>query len=91
MIVGTDKGDCIHTNKPFYERKKQLFREWYWRNKASEEFREKMREKGREAYLKSRNNLKELKKLNVELERQNEEYRLIIDDLKKLLDFELEE
>lgn len=79
---------CEHEGKPFYERKKQLFKEWYWKNKASEDFREKMRQKGRDSYKRSRENMKMLKSINEELEKQNTQLRLIIDDLKEMIQFE---
>lgn len=82
---------CEHTGKAFYERKKQLFREWYYKNLAHKEFREKMREKNRASYKKTRENMKQLKEMNDELVKENLQLRLIIDDLKEMIDFEEEE
>lgn len=79
---------CDHEGKPFYERKKQLFKEWYWKNKASEDFREKMRQKSRDSYKRSRENLKMLKSINQELERQNTQLRSVIEDLKEIIKFD---
>ena len=79
---------CDHEGKPFYERKKQLFKEWYWKNKASEDFREKMRQKSRDSYKRSRENLKMLKSINEELEKQNTQLRSVIEDLKEIIKFD---
>ena len=79
---------CDYEGKPFYERKKQLFKEWYWKNKASEDFREKMRQKSRDSYKRSRENLKMLKSINEELEKQNTQLRSVIEDLKEIIKFD---
>ena len=79
---------CEHTGKAFYERKKQIFRDWYWSQRGSKEFREKMREKSKNSYKKSKENLKTLRDVNKELEEQNEILRSIIEDLKDIIEFE---
>jgi hypothetical protein len=79
---------CEHEGKAFYERKKELFKVWYWKNKASEEFRERMRLKSKESYKKSKDNMKMLKSINEELEAQNKQLRDIIEDLKEIIDFD---
>lgn len=79
---------CEHTGKAFYERKKQIFRDWYWSQRGSQEFRDKMKEKSRVGYKKSKENLKMLKDVNKELEEQNDILRSVIEDLKDIIEFE---
>lgn len=82
---------CEHSGKPFYERKKELFRQWYWKNKANTDFREKIKENSRNAYKKSKENLNVLKDINKELERQNDILRGMVEDLKEIIEFDLKE
>lgn len=82
---------CEHTGKAFYERKKQIFKDWYWSQRGSKEFRDKMKEKSRTGYRKSKENLKSLRDVNKELEEQNEILRSVIEDLKDIIDFEIQE
>ena len=79
---------CEHTGKAFYERKKQIFKDWYWAQRGSQEFRDKMKEKSRTGYKKSKENLRILKDVNKELEEENEILRNIIEDLKDLIEFD---
>ena len=74
---------CEHEGKEFYERKKRLFKEWYWKNKCNPEFVKKQRERNYETYKKRETELKNLRENNKILEKQNQELREIIEQLEK--------